>query len=318
MRPCLPLLSAACLVACAAPVPQGLGLTPDGAGPKVTFDVLARPLPEIPLPNDFASRFDATSPTLHRVNASIEEAPTRWEKGTRAGLDQMSGWGTLAPITVSFDAPLDLENILRRHQRPADTGDDALYVIDVTRTSPDFCKPVLLDLGQGHFPVVLDDPQYYPDEPHDLQTLAFEQAEEDLDGDGVLDPGEDTDMDGVLDHPNTLDGKTGPFDVIGFYEKETNTLIARPLYPMRESTTYAVVLTTPPDGQGRAAGALALRQHQPPRADARAPAAQPSASTRPTWRWTTWPSPGRSPPSHSPSTTARFRDGLYGPGRWRS
>ena len=36
-------------------------------------------------------------------------------------------------------------------------------------------------------------------------------------------------MDGVLDHPNTLDGKTGgPFDVIGFYEHETNTLIARP------------------------------------------------------------------------------------------
>jgi hypothetical protein len=45
-----------------------------------------------------------------------------------------------------------------------------------------------------------------------------------------MDPGEDTDMDGVLDHPNTLDAKTGgPFDVIGFYERETNTLIARPV-----------------------------------------------------------------------------------------
>jgi hypothetical protein len=243
---------AACLVACTPPPPEGLGLTPEGTGPKVDFDVMARPLPEIPLPNDFASRFDATSPTLRRVNASVEAAPTRWEQRTRAGLDQMSGWGTLAPITVSFDAPLDLENILRRHQRPADFGDDTLYVIDVTRGSPDFCKPVPLDVGQGHFPVILDDPDYYPDEPHDLQTLMFEQAEEDLDGDGELDPGEDTDMDGVLDHPNTLDGKTGPFDVIGFYEKETNTLIARPLYPMREATTYAVVLTsrlTGKDGQ---------------------------------------------------------------------
>ncbi len=245
MRSQLPVLLAACLVACAAPVPEGLGLAVEGAGPRVNFDVRARPLPEIPLPNDFASRFDATSPTHRRVNASIEAAPTRWEQRTRAGLDQMSGWGTLAPITVSFDEALDLENIVRRHQRPADFDDDALYVLDVTRGSPDFCKPVPLDLGQGHFPVILDDREYYPDEPHQsLETLAFEQEEEDLDGDGVMDPGEDTDMDGVLDHPNTLDGKTGPFDVIGFYEKETNTLIARPLYPMREATTYAVVLTS--------------------------------------------------------------------------
>ena len=245
MRALLPLSLAASLIACTPPVPEGLGLAAEGDGPRVRFEVMAKPLPEIPLPNDFASRFDATSPTLHRVNASVEAAPTQWEKRTRAGLDQMSGWGTLAPITVSFDKPLDLENILRRHQRPADFGDDALYVIDVTRGSPDFCKPVPLDLGQGHFPVILDDREYYPDEPHQsLETLAFEQEEEDLNGNGQLDANEDTDMDGVLDHPNTLDGRTGPFDVIGFYEKETNTLIARPLYPMREATTYAVVLTT--------------------------------------------------------------------------
>jgi hypothetical protein len=233
------------LVACAPPGPQGLKPTPPGSGPVVKFDVMHKPLPEIPLPNDFASRFDSTSPTLRRINASIEAAPTRWERYTRAGLNSMSGWGTLAAITVGFEAPLDLENIVARHQRPADIGDDVLYVIDVTRGSPDFCKPQLLDLGQGHFPLVLDRVDYYPDEPHrSLQTLLFEQEEEDLDGDGVLDPGEDTDMDGVLDHPNTLDGKNGPFDVIGFYEKETNTLIARPLVPMREATTYAVVLTT--------------------------------------------------------------------------
>ncbi|MBL8909063.1 MAG: hypothetical protein JNM17_00030 [Archangium sp.] len=229
---------------CTPPIPEGLGLTPDGTGARVNFDVHHKPLPEIPLPNNFATRFDSTSATNLRVNASIEIAPTKWERGTRAGLDQMSGWGTLAPITVSFDAPLDLENIVARHQKPADIADDALYVFDVTRDSPDFCKPVLLDVGQGHFPIILDDPNYYPDEPHQLETLLFEQEEEDLDGDGVMDPGEDTDMDGVLDHPNTMPGRTGRFDVIGFYEKETNTLIARPLYPMREETTYAVVLTS--------------------------------------------------------------------------
>ncbi len=244
MRSITPVVFLALVVAC-APAPQGLRAADEGPGPKVAFDVFHTPLPEIPLPNDFATRFDALSPTKRRINASIEVAPTRWERRIRAALDDISGWGTLAPITVSFSEPLDLRELTRRHQAPGDLADDALYVFDVTRGSPGFCQPVLLDLGQGHFPVVADDRTYFPEEPHDaLESLLFEQQEEDLNGNGVMDPGEDTDMDGVLDHPNTLDGKTGgPFDVIGFYEHETNTLIARPLEPMREATTYAVVLT---------------------------------------------------------------------------
>ncbi|MBE2253758.1 MAG: hypothetical protein IAE78_29785 [Myxococcus sp.] len=228
-----------------APPPQGLRAADEGPGPTVAFDVFHLPLPEIPLPNDFATRFDALSPTKRRINAAIEVAPTRWERRIRAALDDISGWGTLAPITVSFSEPLDLVELTRRHQAPGDLADDALYVIDVTRGSPGFCEPTLLDLGQGHFPLIADERTYFPEEPHgSLEQLLFDQEEEDLNGNGVLDPGEDTDMDGVLDHPNTLDHKTGgPFDVIGFYEHETNTLIARPLEPMREKTTYAVVLT---------------------------------------------------------------------------
>ncbi|MCU0698751.1 MAG: hypothetical protein MUC96_19795 [Myxococcaceae bacterium] len=233
------------LVACTPP-PRGLRAADEGPGPVVTFDVFHLPLPEVPLPNDFATRFDAMSPTKRRINAAIEVAPTKWERSIRRTLDGISGWGTLAPITVSFTAPLDVADVKARHQAPGDLADDALYVFDVTRGSPGYCQPVLLDLGQGHFPLVADDRTYFPEEPHDaLEQLMFEQQEEDLNGNGVMDPGEDTDMDGVLDHPNTLDGKTGgPFDVIGFYEHETNTLIARPLEPMREATTYAVVLTT--------------------------------------------------------------------------
>jgi hypothetical protein len=244
MRSFTPVVSLLVVLSCAPP-PQGLRAAEDGPGPKVAFDVFHLPLPEIPLPNDFATRFDALSPTKRRINAAIEVAPTRWERRVRAALDGVSGWGTLAPITVSFSAPLDLNELKRRHQAPGDVADDALYVFDVTRGSPGFCQPVLLDLGQGHFPLIADDRTYFPEEPHgSFEQLLFEQEEEDLDGDGVMDEGEDTDMDGVLDHPNTLDNKTGgPFDVIGFYEHETNTLIARPLEPMREGTTYAVVLT---------------------------------------------------------------------------
>ena len=59
--------------------PVGLAPTPAGTGARVKFDTYHKPLPEIPLPNDFATRFDATASTLRRVNASMV-APTVWEQ----------------------------------------------------------------------------------------------------------------------------------------------------------------------------------------------------------------------------------------------
>ncbi|MDP3232904.1 MAG: hypothetical protein Q8N26_09015 [Myxococcales bacterium] len=237
--------------ACLSPEGMGLMQTKAGEGPAVNFDAFHRPLPDIPLPNDFATRFDALSPTKRRLNASMV-APTAWEQRTRAGLDELDGWGTLAPITVSFDKPLDVENVIRRHHGDRyETSDDAMLVIDVTRGSPDYCKAMPIDLGEGLFPARLDRPDYYPDDPRGHhQTLLFEETEEDLNGNGVLDDGEDTDMDGVLDHPNTR-SKTDS-SIITFYERETNTLIARPVYPLREATTYAVVLTSHLVGEGGA------------------------------------------------------------------
>lgn len=228
--------------ACTAPEGRGMALTEDGPGAKVKFDVFHRPLPDIPLPNDFASRFDATSFTKKRLNAS-QVAPTEWESKTRTELDALDGWGTLGAISVSFESDLDTENVIRRHHGDRfDVSDDVIMVVDVSPSSPEFCKAAPLDLGEGHFPARLDRPDYYPDDPRSgLQSLLFEEVEEDLDGDGKLDPGEDTDMDGVLDHPNTR-SKTDA-SLITFYERETKTLIARPIYPLREATTYAVVLT---------------------------------------------------------------------------
>ena len=43
------------------------------------MDFYKRPLPEIPLPNNIATRFDAESPTLRRINASMV-APTAMEE----------------------------------------------------------------------------------------------------------------------------------------------------------------------------------------------------------------------------------------------
>src|SRR5256885_15798456 len=100
MRPLLALALVA--VACApSPEAKGLSPTPFGTGAEVKFDIYHRPLPDIPLPNDFATRFDPSSPTKLRVNAS-QIAPTEWEKGARLAIDQLDGWGTFAPISVGF------------------------------------------------------------------------------------------------------------------------------------------------------------------------------------------------------------------------
>ncbi len=238
------LLLTSCLwaMSCASPEGKGLLATPEGSGAKVKFDVFTQPLPELPLPNDFATRFDATSPTRRRVNASMVAA-TKWESETRAAIDQLDGWGTYQSITVAFDKPLDLQNLIKRHVGDDyDSRDDAVYLVDVSPDSPDYCQRVPLDLGEGNFPLVLERPSYFTNDRAGEQ-LIFEDREEDANHNGKLDLGEDQDMDGVLDHPNTLFPGDSKFHVLPFYERETNTLIMKPVMPLRETTTYAVVLT---------------------------------------------------------------------------
>ena len=87
--------------------------------------------------------------------------------------------------------------------------------------------------------------RYFPNDARsESPTLIFETYEEDVNGNGALDPGEDTDADGVLDHPNVWPPGGDPrADLLTFYELESDTLIVRPIKPLREETTYAVVLT---------------------------------------------------------------------------
>jgi len=234
------------LFSCAAPEPEGLAPTPPGDGAAVRFDVYARPLPDMPLPNDIATRYDPTSPTGRRINASLV-ADTKWERATRRELDKLDGWGTFAPISVSFDKPLDVEVFFERHRDDYEPSNDAVYVVDISEGSPDYCQPVPLDLGAGNFPFTLERTAYFPNDTHNGDdTLVFEQNEEDRNGNGRLDPGEDLDMDGVLDHPNVRrpDAPGHAVDnLLTFYERETNTLMIRPIVALREKTRYAVVLT---------------------------------------------------------------------------
>lgn len=240
------------LAGCSATEPQGLYPSSDAAT-TVKFDFFHRPIPEIPLPNDLATRVDRTSATGLRINASLV-APTGFEARLRELIADLDGWGVMQPIAIPFTGPLDVQSILDGHRDPDyDLANDVLYLVNVDPDSPELGRVHHLDLGQGNYPVVLEQQSGYgPNDPRvDTLSLLFEEAEEDLDGDGVLDPEEDTDADGVLDAPNYLPGVDPAADdlaaradaLMTFYERETNTLLAMPLVPLRERTTYAVVVT---------------------------------------------------------------------------
>ena len=246
------------------------------SGVTVKMDFLHRPLPEIPLPNDIATRYDPTSATGRRINASMI-APTKLEKQVRELIDELDGWGVNQPITIPFTGAIDPRSILEGHRDPLyDFENDVVFLIDLDRR-----ELVHLDLGEGNYPVILEDLNGYGE--HDPRgwsnSIIFEEADEDLNGNGKLDLGEDLNGNGELDPPEDLDGDgeldlpnylpcgvTGkthiPCDdtetwlapardnltdradaLMTFYERMTNTLILRPMKSLHERTRYAVVLT---------------------------------------------------------------------------
>ena len=243
----------ACLAtACLSDAPDGIAKARPAAT-TVKLDFFHRPLPEIPLPNDIATRYDESSATGRRINASMI-APTGFEQRVRRKIDELDGWGVFQPITIPFTGPLDVESILEGHRDvDYDTANDVIYLIDVDRDSPDFGRVHPLDVGNGNFPVVLEDIDgYWDNDPRGWTiSILFDETDEDTNGNGELDGGEDTDADGVLDRPNYLPGHSPDRDdfaaradaLMTFYERETNTLIVRPMVPLRERTTYAVVVT---------------------------------------------------------------------------
>jgi len=129
--------------------------TPLGTGPMVVWNLDARPFPDVPFPNDVATRLDPTSPTGRRLNVSTI-ASTKLEANVRKKLDILSGFGIYAPISVSFEGPLNLDEIVKRHQQNDDFMDDAVLIINLNKKSPDFGSAVPLDMGKGNFPIVLE------------------------------------------------------------------------------------------------------------------------------------------------------------------
>ncbi len=203
---------------------EGLAPAQQTGGPRVSFDLTHTPLPEIPFPNDLATRPDPGSPTGLRLNASLI-APTQLERGVRGLLDTLDGFGTFAPITVAFDEDLDVLDLYNR-QNNADPADDGVYLVDLATgaTTP-------LDFNGGHFPYTLNDPgQYFLNDP---DTSAFNLLFP------VAGPAANF-LHPALPH-DTLREQAD--DLLTFYERATRTLILRPVVPLAQEHRYAVVLT---------------------------------------------------------------------------
>lgn len=236
------------LVGC-APAAEGLRATPGGDGPLVLIDWEALPLPELPFPNDLATVPDKESPTGLRVNIATE-AETHFESEAREKLDSLFGFGIYAPISVRFTERLDVQNLIDRHPNDVHLAstfdDDAILVINVDPDSPEYGQPVHLDLGHGRYPYdAFGTNKYFANDTRSASpSIIFDTVDEDLNGNGIMDPGEDSDNDGLLDEPNVWPPGGDAFeDLLTFYDLGTDTLIVRPVVPMREQTTYAVVLT---------------------------------------------------------------------------
>jgi len=200
----------------------------------VVWDPLHRPIPEIPFPNDKATRRDDSSPTGIRLNLS-GQAVTDVERRQREGMQRLSGAGTMGPITVSFTAPLDLVDLRKRHHpdRPDpvtgaltpdalawDPSDHAVYLVNVEEGSLHHGELIPLDVGGGHYPNATSPHQFWPHDPlRALDNFILpEDNRADTDGDGTA-------------------------EFVYHWEVATNTLILRPLIPLDSAAQHVLVLT---------------------------------------------------------------------------
>lgn len=220
------------LLACSSGAYDGLAPARATGGPAVRFDLRATPFAEIPFPNDLLTRPDPRSPTGLRVDASLV-APSSLEANQRALLDELDGFGTYAPISVSFDRDLDVLDLYAR-QNDADPANDAVLLIDLADG-----KRWPLDFNGGRFPYELPRPApYFLDDPLAAATnLLFPIDLAAPSGPNFLhppDPGWAASHGGV---PQASD------DLLGFYERATRTLLMRPALPLPQQHRFAVVLT---------------------------------------------------------------------------
>jgi hypothetical protein len=230
IAPCL----ASALTACRSADPfEGLAPAQQTGGPRIVFDLTRKPFPEVPFPNDILTRVDPSSPTGVRLNSSIV-APTQLERDLHSRLDFLDGFGTFAPITVAFDADLDVADLLASQNDP-NPANRAVHLVEIATGNE-----VPLDFGVGphsHFPDTLPNPApYFVADPFaDETNLLFPTRGPFANLLNPLDPAF------PASHGNVAQQDE---DLLEFYERSTHTLILRPVVPLRQESRYAVLLTS--------------------------------------------------------------------------
>jgi len=199
---------------------EGLTASSPTGGPEIVFDPLADPIPEVPMPIDVITQIDPSSPTGRRINIRAW-APTELERDLRQKLNSLDGFGTIAPITVTFTEPLDLTT----------ATNDSILLINIDPRSDVYGSRIPLDLGMGNFPLTIEDAlikpdgseEYFANDPMRFHPDILFGADNHM----------DLNKDGILQENEYVD----------FYEVETHTLVLRPVFPMEQQSRYAVVLT---------------------------------------------------------------------------
>ena len=121
----------------------------------------------------------------------------------REQLNRLDGFSVIAPIAIPFEAPIDLETV----------KEGAVLLFDVSADSPEYGRSIPLDLDGSYYPIRFRPREVFP-------------------------------YDAYAELPDLMFGwDNGEEERIPNYEVETNTLLLRPIYPLRQKTTYAVVVT---------------------------------------------------------------------------
>ena len=224
---------ASALAACRSADPfEGLAPARQTGGPRIVFDLTRKPFPDVPFPNDVLTRVDSSSPTGLRLNSSIV-APSQLERDLHGRLDTLDGFGTFAPITVAFDADLNVLDLVASQNDP-DPANRAIHLVEIATGNE-----VLLDFGVGphsRFPYALPNlaPYFVADPFADENNLLFPTRGPFANLLHPLDPTF------PATHGNVAQQDE---DLLEFYERSTHTLILRPVVPLRQETRYAVLLT---------------------------------------------------------------------------
>ena len=282
LRRTAPLLALG-LLGCSDRIPEFSKSSTEAGLVHIRHDLIARPLPDIPWPNDELCWIGAGTEVPCRPNLSTEET-TGPIRAWLDDLDAIDGWPLTPSILVSFDRDeqtpagpaLDLARF-QALQTDADLANDPIYLVDLDDERSIAVVPGTWE----HREVLQKAVALDPSDPRGSEpSLALETVDERFDPiTGTFDPERtldgtsfgatryrpewDSDADGIIDVPLMKTHKVCPQAVdplefpdtalardrcladglVDFYFPSTDTLAVHPSRPLAEGHRYVAIIT---------------------------------------------------------------------------